>query len=147
MTGSGEGGPVMPGEATSGDAGTPALRTLADKVNWLIDRAHPAGRGPFSNNEVAALIRDVTGEDVSYTTIWKLRNGQSQNPQKRLIEALARTFGVPPAFFFDDYDEQAGLLREQVELLALVRDARISSAQLRAILELSPQARQAIVSL
>ncbi len=113
----------------------------------VIDRAHPAGRGPFSNNEIAALIRDATGEDVSYTTIWKLRNGQAQNPQKRLIEALARTFGVPPAFFFDDYDEQAGLLQDQVELLALVRDARISSAQLRAILELSPQARQAIVSL
>jgi hypothetical protein len=54
---------------------------------------------------------------------------------------------VPPAFFFDNYDEQAGLLEEQVELLALVRDARISSAQLRAILELSPQARQAIISL
>jgi hypothetical protein len=48
---------------------------------------------------------------------------------------------VPPAFFFDDYDAgQAGLLHEQVELLALVPDARISSAQLRAILELSPQA-------
>jgi hypothetical protein len=44
----------------------------------LIDRAHPAGRGPFSNNEVAALIKDVTGEEVSYTTIWKLRNGQAQ---------------------------------------------------------------------
>jgi len=56
-------------------------------------------------------------------------------------------FGVPPAFFFDDYTEQAGLLQEQVELLALVRDARISSAQLRAILELSPQARQAITDL
>lgn len=38
-------------------------------------------------------------------------------------------------------------LQEQVELLALVRDARISSAQLRAILELSPQARQAITDL
>ena len=137
----------MPDEVAAGEESTPALRTLADKVNWLIDRAHPAGRGPFSNSEIAALIKDATGEEVSYTTIWKLRNGQAQNPQKRLIEALARTFGVPPAFFFDDYDEQGGLLREQVELLALVRDARISSAQLRAILELSPQARQAIVSL
>jgi len=138
----------MPDEATAGGESAPALRTLADKVNWLIDRAHPAGRGPFSNNEVAALIKDVTGEEVSYTTIWKLRNGQAQNPQKRLIEALARTFGVPPAFFFDDYDvRQAGLLQEQVELLALVRDARITGAQLRAILELSPQARQAITDL
>jgi transcriptional regulator with XRE-family HTH domain len=149
MMGSAEqGGAVMPDDATAGEESTPALRTLADKVNWLIDRAHPAGRGPFSNNEVAGLIRDVTGEDVSYTTIWKLRNGQAQNPQKRLIEALARTFGVPPAFFFDDYGAgQAGLLQEQVELLALVRDARITGAQLRAILELSPQARQAIADL
>jgi phage portal protein BeeE len=60
---------------------------------------------------------------------------------------MAKAFGVPPAFFFDDYDEQAGLPHEQVELLALIRDARISSAQHRAILELSPQARQAIISL
>src|SRR6476620_1157047 len=103
------GGAVMPGEAADSAEGTLVLRTLADKVNWLIDRAHPAGRGPFSNNEIAVLIKDATGEEVSYTTIWKLRNGQAQNPQKRLIEALARTFGVPPAFFFDDYDEQAGL--------------------------------------
>ena len=137
----------MPDEATAGEESTPVLRTLADKVNWLIDRAHPAGRGSFSNNEIAALIKDATGEEVSYTTVWKLRNGQAQNPQKRLIEALAKTFGVPPAFFFDDYDDQAGMLTEQVELLALVRDARISSTQLRAILELSPEARQAIVSL
>jgi transcriptional regulator with XRE-family HTH domain len=124
------------------------LRTLADKVNWLIERAHPAGRGPYSNNEVAELIKDVTGEEVSYTTIWKLRNGQAKNPQMRLIEALAKTFGVPPAFFFDDYDEkQAGLLQEQVELLALIRDAHINTAQLRTILSLSDEARQAVADL
>ena len=134
----------MPGQKS----GKPVLRTLADKMNWLIDHAHPAGRGPFSNVEVAELIQKTTGEPVSYTTIWKLRNGQAQNPQKRLIEAMAKTFGVPPAFFFDDYDEtQAGLLREQVELLALIRDARITSAQLRAILGLSPEARRALTEL
>ena len=137
----------MPDEAAAGEKSAPVLRTLADKVNSLIDRAHPAGRGPYSNSETAARIKDATGEEVSYRTIWKLRNGQAQNPQKRLIEALAGTFGVPPALFFDDYDEQAGLPHEQAELLALVRHARISSAQLRAILELSPQARQAIVTL
>lgn len=138
----------MSGEPAAEAEGRPVLRTLADKVNWLIDNAHPAGRGPFSNAEVAELVQKTTGEPVSYTTIWKLRNGQAQNPQKRLIEALARTFGVPPAFFFDDYDEkQAGLLQEQVELLALVRDARINAAQLRTILGLSPEARKAITDL
>ena len=138
----------MPSEAEAGAERRPALRTLADKVNWLIERAHPAGRGPYSNNEVAELIKGVTGEEVSYTTIWKLRNGQAKNPQMRVIEALAKTFGVPPAFFFDDYDEkQAGLLQEQVELLALIRDAHINTAQLRTILSLSDEARQAVADL
>ena len=138
----------MPSEAEASAERRPALRTLADKVNWLIERAHPAGRGPYSNSEVAELINGVTGEEVSYTTIWKLRNGQAKNPQMRLIEALAKTFGVPPAFFFDDYDEkQAGLLQEQVELLALIRDAHINTAQLRTILSLSDEARQAVADL
>jgi ESX-1-secreted protein regulator len=138
----------MADAAARGDPGDRPPQTLADKVNWLIDNAHPAGRGPYSNAEVATLIEKVTGEQYSHTTIWKLRNGQAANPQMRLIEALARTFGVPPAFFFNDYDdEQAGLLREQVELLALVRDAGVTSAQLRAMLELSPGARQAVADL
>jgi len=133
---------------TEGMAAEPALRTLADKVNWLIDRACPAGRGPYTNAELAALIERTTGEKVSYTTVWKLRNGQAANPQMKLIAALARTFGVPPGFFFDDSGEhQAGLLHEQVELLALVRHARVSSSQLRVILELSPEARQAVIDL
>ena len=138
----------MPGEADGGARSAPTLRTLADKVNWLIDRAHPAGRGPYSNNEVAALIEKTTGEPVSYTTIWKLRNGQATNPQKKLIEAMARTFGVPAAFFFDDYDEnKTGLLQEQVELLALIRDARINAFELRALLKLSPEAREVLADL
>jgi transcriptional regulator with XRE-family HTH domain len=137
----------MPGEVASGDADRP-LRTLADKINWLVARVHPADRGPFSNNEVSFMIHKATGEQVSGTTIWKLRNGQAKNPQMRLIEALAKTFGVPPAFFFDDYDEEKlGLLKEQVELLALVRDAHITSIELRAILGLDRQGRQAVAGL
>lgn len=66
----------------------------------------------------------------------------------RLIEALARTFGVPPAFFFDDYDQQqAGLLPDQVELLALIRDTSVTAPQLRAVLQLSPEALQAVTDL
>ena len=47
-------------------------------------------------------------------TIRKLRSGQAANPQLRLIEAMARFFGVPPGFFFDDHDDgQVSLLQEQ----------------------------------
>jgi hypothetical protein len=47
-----------------------------------------------------------------------------------------RTFGVPPSFFFDDYDDQqAGLRQEQVEMLSMIRDAGITSIQLSAFTE------------
>ena len=137
----------MPGEAQAG-AGRPSLKSLADKVNWLIEQAHPAGRGSLSNAEVCFQIHRVTGEEISTTTIWKLRNGQQTNPQLRVIQALATTFGVEPAFFFEDYDEdKLGLLQEQVELLALVRDAGISSAEFRAILGMDAAGRRAVAGL
>lgn len=136
----------MPGAVAHGAKSTPPLRTLADRVNWLISAAHPAGRGPYSSAEVAALIRRTTGEPVSHTTIWKLRNGQATNPQKRLIEAMARTFGVRPAFFFADHEgNQAGLVQEEAEMLVMIRDAGITAAQLRPFLRLSPEARRLII--
>jgi transcriptional regulator with XRE-family HTH domain len=126
----------------------PALKTLADKVNWLIEQAHPAGRRAMSNADVCFLIHKVTGEEISGTTIWKLRNGQQTNPQMRVIQALATTFGVEPAFFFEDYDEdKLGLLKDQVELLALVRDAGITSAEFRAILGMDATGRKAVAGL
>ncbi len=138
----------MPEQTTRGAEAGPALRSLADNVNWLIDTARPAGRSPCSNAEVAGLIEQTTSERVSHTTIWKLRNGQAANPQMKLIEAMARTFGVPPGFFFEDFsDGQAGLLHEQVELLALARNARVSSTQLRVILGWSTEIRQAVIHL
>ena len=49
-----------------GMAARPALHTFADKVNWLIDRARPAGRGPYTNAELASLIQRATGEQVAH---------------------------------------------------------------------------------
>ena len=136
----------MPDDAAHDDvmAATPALRTLADKVNWLISTARPAGRGPYSDAEVAALIRKATGEPVTGTAISKLRSGQAANPHQRLIGAIAQFFGVPPDFFFDgfDGDQAMSLIQEQVEMLALIRGAGITLAELRVLLGLSPQARQ-----
>src|SRR5215470_6163867 len=107
----------MPGEAAPG-VSRPALETLADKVNWLIEQARPADGGPLSNADVCRMILKVTGEEVSVTTVWKLRNGQQTNPVMRVVQALATTFGVEPAFFFEVYDEgKLGLLQDQVELL------------------------------
>jgi transcriptional regulator with XRE-family HTH domain len=138
----------MPDDAAHDDvtATTPPLRTLADKVDWLISTARPADRGPYSNAEVAALIREANGEPVTGTTIRKLRSGQAANPHKRLIGAMARFFGVPPDFFFDGYDDdQASLIQEQVEMLAIIRAAGITPSRLRVLLGLSPEALQLIL--
>ncbi len=81
----------MSDETTESTAARPVLRALADKVNWLIDQTRPAGRGPYTKADVAALIERITREPVSHTTVWKLRNGQAANPQMKLIAAHART--------------------------------------------------------
>ena len=138
----------MTEEAAPADADRAPLKTLADKVNWVLDKAHPAGRGRFSDAEVCFKIHAVTGEQISTTTCWKLRNGQLTNPQLRVIEALARTFGIPAGFFLDNYDEEKlGLWREQVELLALIGDAGITAAEFRAILGMDAEDRKAIAGL
>jgi transcriptional regulator with XRE-family HTH domain len=135
----------MAGTAPSGDK---APGTLGEKVNWLIEKAQPAGRGPLSNQDVSFLIQRATGEEISPTTILKLRKGQSANPQMRVVEALARAFGVEPAFFFSAYDETAlGLVQDQVEMLALVRSAGITTRQLRAVLGMSDEGRQVVTEL
>ncbi len=138
----------MPDGAGQGDTGRHPLRTLADKVNWLAEHAHGADSGPLSNADICFMVHKATGEEISNTTVWKLRNGQQTNPQLRVIQALAKTFGVKPDFFFDDYDEEKlGLLQDQVELLALVRDAGITSAQFRVLLGLDDEGRKAVAGL
>ncbi len=56
----------MSDETTEGTAAEPALRTLADKVNWLIDRARPPGRGRYTNVELAALIEQAWRTGVAH---------------------------------------------------------------------------------
>jgi transcriptional regulator with XRE-family HTH domain len=138
----------MTGNAAPGSAATATPKTLAGKVNWVLDTAHTAGRGRLSDAQVVFRIHEVTGEKISTTTIWKLRNGQLTNPQLRVIQALARTFGVPAGFFLEDYDEaKLGLQREQVELLALIRDWGITAAQFKTLLGLDDEGRKVIADL
>jgi transcriptional regulator with XRE-family HTH domain len=137
----------MTSNAAPGGAATAPLKTLADKVNWVLDTAHTARRGRMPDAQGLQDPRGA-GEKISATTIWKLRNGQQANPQLRVIEALARTFGVPAGFFVEDYDEgRLGLLREQVELLALIRDWGITAAQFKTILRLDDEGRTVIADL
>lgn len=117
------------------------VTTLAEKLERLFATIHPAGRGPYSNEEVAAAIQEQSGPTISGTYIWLLRKGQRDNPTKKHLEALASFFGVPVAYFFDD--DITSQLGPQLDLLAALRDSSVRDIALR-IAELSPDSLDAI---
>ena len=123
--------------------GIPAA-TLADKLNHLFETVHPAGRGPYGNEEVAAAIRDQGGPTISATYIWLLRKGRRDNPTLKHVEALAAFFGVPPAYFFDD--DTTAKVDAELGLLTAMKDAGVQKVALR-VAGLSPRSLDSITEM
>jgi transcriptional regulator with XRE-family HTH domain len=119
-------------------------RTLAHKLDHLFHTVHPADRGEFSFEEVAEAIRARGGPTISATYLWQLRRGLRDNPTKKHLEALAGFFGVPPAYFFDD--AAAERIKEELVMLAALRDASVRQIALRAT-GLSPESLGAITDM
>jgi transcriptional regulator with XRE-family HTH domain len=103
-------------------------KSFADRLNYLFETVHPAGRKPYSNPEVAAEI-SKSDVQISGAYLWLLRTGQRDNPTLRHIEALAKFFGVPAAYFLDD--ERAEEVTEQLQLLAAARDGDVREIMMR----------------
>lgn len=120
-------------------------RGLAEKIDLLFKTVYPADRGPYSLQEVADGIERITGEKVSHNTLWKLRTGKSDNPTKRVLEGLAAFFGVNPAYFFQENLSED--IRNQIELLAMLRDTGIRGAQLRTFFELSAEGQEMVAEM
>ncbi|MEU5989598.1 helix-turn-helix transcriptional regulator [Spirillospora sp. NPDC047418] len=117
--------------------------SLAEKVEWLIRNLWPADAEPPRNNvETAAAIARATGEDISSTTVWKLRTGRQENPQLKTLTALATFFGVPIGFF--GFAGESAPIGDDLTIKALRRDVEqgvIRPEVLRALVDLSPRAR------
>lgn len=121
----------------------PSVRSLGQKVEWLIQNRWPEGRPrPKNNVETAMAISEATSEEMSSTTIWKLRTGRTDNPQLKTLKALSRFFDVPIGYFGDD--EAAESVGDQVAADSLVGEAGLNRDALRALLELSPFGRQLV---
>ncbi|GGM61091.1 XRE family transcriptional regulator [Longimycelium tulufanense] len=119
-------------------------RTLAQKLDHLLRVVHPAGRGPYTHEEVAQAIKARGGPTISAAYLWQLRKGLRDNPTKNHLEALAGFFGVPVAYFFDD--EQARIVDEEIEFLQAMRDAEVRDVALRTM-RLSPEARRSVAAI
>src|ERR1700759_2058684 len=118
------GGELMPGEVRRSPS------SLAAKLDKLFQAVRPGGRGEYSYQEVADAIRGGGGPTISATYLWQLRKGLRDNPTRNHLAALARFFGVSPAYFFDE--DAAEVVDAQLSLLAAMRDASVRSVALRA---------------
>ncbi|TQM70569.1 hypothetical protein FHX41_4299 [Actinomadura hallensis] len=120
--------------------------SLAEKVEWLIRNLWPADAGPPRNNvETAAAIARATGEDISSTTVWKLRTGRQENPQLRTLTALASFFGVPLGFF--GFPAESAPIGDDLVLTALrraVEQGAVRPEVLRALVDLTPETRRVV---
>jgi len=123
------------------EGATDGPRTLAQKIDYLFATVHPKNRGPYSYEEVASGIKKAGGPTISASYIWQLRTGVKDNPTMKHLEALARFFGVPPAYFFND--ESSERIAAELSTLAAMRDNQVRSVALRAS-GLSPETLRTI---
>ncbi|GII96361.1 hypothetical protein [Sinosporangium siamense] len=125
------------------DDGGITVRSLADKVEWLIQHRWPAERArPGNNVGIAAQISAATGEEISSTTVWKLRTGRSDNPQFKTLKALAVFFRVPVGYFGDD--EEAEKVGDAVAAESAIAGHALNRDALRALVEMSDDARRLV---
>lgn len=115
-------------------------RSFAAKLNHLFETVVPVGGGTYSTEEVARAISSGS-VSISGSYIWLLRKGQRDNPTLKHIEALARFFGVPPAYFFED--QVAKAVDRELELMVALRSAGVQHVALRAA-GLSPRSLRTI---
>lgn len=129
---------------TSGhDASAHSATSLADKIEWLIQHLWPPSLQPATSDaDLAAALRAVTGDDISRSTVWKLRTGRQPNPTLRTLKTFATFFKVPIGYFGDG--EEAESIEGQLVLLALLRDGGVDRATLRTLVDLSPEGREMI---
>jgi transcriptional regulator with XRE-family HTH domain len=135
-------------------ANLPPLGTFKERLAFLIETVHPAGRGPYTHDEIEARIQrglTAAGERVdaqlrphyrlSASSIGNWASGRTGNPGRQQIQALAAFFHVPPAFFFDD--EASKRIAAQIRYIAV----RIEAADDVEIIahraaQMSPQQRK-----
>jgi transcriptional regulator with XRE-family HTH domain len=117
---------------------------LADRLNELFGMSRPRGR-PWTNDEVAAEIKKLAPEiKVSGAYLSALRNGKRRQPSQDLLVALAKFFGVSPAYFFDS--GRADRINQQLAALDELRQAGVRGVALRAV-GLPPEILDAVTAI
>ncbi len=123
------------------EATRPERPSLAEKLNRLYEAAHGPGSKPPTNKSVAEGV-SALGTPISESFIYYLRTGQRDNPTKKHLEGIARYFGIPTGYFFDEDESQQ--IYEELELVTAMRDADVRQLALRSS-QMSPRMRQWLI--
>ncbi len=111
----------------------PVYAEFAEKLDYLIRNVFPSGRGPYTEEEVAA------GTDTSPEHIAALRRGEETQPSMDIAGRIARLFKVPAGIFFDA--EVARDVAEEIRVFLLLRDSDMRAIATR-IAETTPERRK-----
>jgi transcriptional regulator with XRE-family HTH domain len=114
------------------------MLTFSARLNRLFDTVYPPGRGPYSGAEAISALAEA-GVKMSAPYLSQLRSGNRTNPSATTMAALAKFFGVKPAYFTDDYYHRE--LDRELTWLEITRDEHIRRIAERAW-ALSPQGRR-----
>jgi transcriptional regulator with XRE-family HTH domain len=115
-------------------------RTFAEKLCGLIDELRANTEAPHSYRELSSAIDKAGGPAMSPAYIQQLATGKRINPKIHYVEALARLFGVPVTYFFDE---------EEIADPSAATEVRGNEAKLMAMRaqELSPEGRRQVMDL
>jgi hypothetical protein len=109
---------------------------FSQRLSHLFATVHPAGRGPYSLNEVVTALGE-RGVEVSSPYLSLLRKGERSNPAPEF-------FQVSPAYFYDaDY---AASVNRDLDWLVQLRDSKVREIAQRSY-ALSENSRQAIADM
>jgi transcriptional regulator with XRE-family HTH domain len=119
--------------------------TLASKLDHLFRTVRPPGGGEYSYRDVARAVEAMPGDTtISASYVHQLRNGAKSNPAMKHVGALARFFGVPPAYFYDD--DEARTVADELALVAAMRDAGVRRIAMRAA-DLPPEGLETVAEM
>lgn len=104
---------------------------LAERIQHLYEVVPQSDGAPYTNEALAAEVVAL-GIPASVAQIANLRSGRQSNPSAVLLRGIAKVFGVPLDYFFDDDTEEA----VRSELAALVALRSVQGVRLRGDLDL-----------
>lgn len=122
-------------------------RTVAEKIEWLITYKWPPGLPePTSNEDIAQAISASTGEELSRSSIWKLRTGNITSPRLATLKMLRQFFRLPSIGFFDE-SEETEQIRDVTTLMTLLNEKGIDRKTLESFAELQPDDCQMVTDM